>query len=67
MHFDLPEPPEPPELPELPDAPPPPERGPSSSGEDLRGGTIEIDVDAILDHARETLRSLESEGVGTGE
>jgi hypothetical protein len=69
MHFELPEPPELPELPEPPYAPPPPappERGPSSSGEDLREGTIEIDVDSILDHARETLRALESDGVGNG-
>jgi hypothetical protein len=72
LHFELPEPPEPPEPldpPEPPDAPAPPappERGPSSSGEDLREGTIEIDVDSILDHAWETLRSLKSEGVGNG-
>jgi hypothetical protein len=65
VHIEMPEPPEPLDPPEPPvaPAPPTPERGPSSSGDDLATGTIDVDVNSILDHARETLRSLQSDEV----
>jgi hypothetical protein len=64
LHFDMPEPPEPPAPPEPPNAPAPPDRGAAS--EDSRDGTIEIDVETMLEHAWETLRGLESDGALRG-